>query len=160
MEAARADGVDASLDQWAAVPGDQLPAFMERSIGDSDFVLMVCTPRYNARSEERIGGVGYEGDIIAGEFMRHRNHRKFIPLLRRGTEEDSMPRWLKGKYFIDLRDGPRFEAQYQDLLTTVHDERPAPPPVRPRKPADSKETPVPIAPQLSYDDEPIRTPLN
>ena len=28
-ERLRADGVEAILDQWAAVPGDQLPQFME-----------------------------------------------------------------------------------------------------------------------------------
>ena len=155
-ERLRADGVDAMLDQWAMAPGDQLPAFMERSIGDSDFVLIVCTPRYKARSEKRIGGAGYEGDIITGELMQHRNHRKFIPLLRRGTEDESLPGWLKGKYFIDLRDGPRFEAQYQDLLATVHGSRLEPPPVRRRETSDGKERPVPAATESPDEYDPVR----
>jgi hypothetical protein len=33
----RADGVDARLDHWHAVPGDQLPEFMEREIRGSDY---------------------------------------------------------------------------------------------------------------------------
>ncbi len=40
-ERLRADGVDATIDQWAAVPGDQLPALMERAIAGNDFVLIV-----------------------------------------------------------------------------------------------------------------------
>lgn len=40
----RSNGVDVTLDQWNAVPGDQLPAFMERSIRESRFVLVICTP--------------------------------------------------------------------------------------------------------------------
>ena len=32
----RNDGVDAKLDQWHAVPGDQLPVFMEREIREND----------------------------------------------------------------------------------------------------------------------------
>ena len=57
-ERLRADGVTATLDQWATVPGDQLPEFMERAIADNKHVLIVCTPRYKSRSERREGGVG------------------------------------------------------------------------------------------------------
>jgi hypothetical protein len=45
-ERLRTDGVDVMLDRWAAVPGDQLPAFMERAIRENQFVVIVCTPRY------------------------------------------------------------------------------------------------------------------
>lgn len=128
-ERLRADGVVATLDQWAAVPGDQLPEFMERAIADNKHVLIVCTPRYKSRSERREGGVGYEGDIITAELLQTRNHRKFIPILRRGEWREAAPSWLAGKYYIDLRDGARYEAQYQDLLSTLLGSRPAPPPV-------------------------------
>jgi hypothetical protein len=60
-ERLRGDGIDAMLDQWAAIPGDQLPAFMEQALGSHDYVLIICTPRYKERSERRSGGVGYEG---------------------------------------------------------------------------------------------------
>jgi hypothetical protein len=43
----RADGVDVTLDRWHAAPGDQLPAFMERAVRENDFVIAVCTPRFN-----------------------------------------------------------------------------------------------------------------
>jgi TIR domain-containing protein len=128
-ERLRADGVVATLDQWAAVPGDQLPELMERAIADNKHVLIVCTPRYKSRSERREGGVGYEGDIITAEVLQTRNHRKFIPILRRGDWREAAPSWLAGKYYIDLRDGARYEAQYQDLLSTLLGSRPAPPPV-------------------------------
>ncbi len=41
----RRDGVDVMLDQWGAVPGDQLPEFMEHSLRENDFVLVVCIPQ-------------------------------------------------------------------------------------------------------------------
>jgi len=133
-ERLRADGVTATLDQWATVPGDQLPEFMERAIADNKHVLIVCTPRYKSRSERREGGVGYEGDIITSELLQTRNHRKFIPILRRGEWREAAPSWLAGKYYIDLREGARYEAQYQDLLSTLLGSRPAPPPVTMRTP--------------------------
>ena len=128
-ERLRADGIDAVLDQWAAVPGDQLPAFMENAISGNDFVLIICTPRYKLRSEAREGGVGYEGDIITGALLQERNHRKFIPVLRIGEWRHAAPAWLAGKYYVDLRDGPRFDPQYEDLLSTLRGTRPQAPPV-------------------------------
>jgi len=70
----RADGVDARLDLWHAVPGDQLPNFMEREIRESDYVIVICTPKYKAKSDNRAGGVGYEGNIMAAEVLAKQNH--------------------------------------------------------------------------------------
>jgi len=125
----RQDGVDVMLDQWRLAPGDQLPEFMERSLREHDFVLIICTPRYKQKSEARIGGVGYEGHVMTAELMTARNQRKFIPILRAASWEDASPSWLKGKYYINLFDPDRFEVQYQDLLQTLHGLRLQAPPV-------------------------------
>jgi hypothetical protein len=37
----RGDGVDVTLDQWALQPGDQLPTFMENSVRDNDYILII-----------------------------------------------------------------------------------------------------------------------
>src|SRR6266545_6910363 len=63
----RQDSIDALLDRWHVVPGEALPEFMERSVRESDYVIVICTPIYKAKSDERRGGVGYEGDIMTGE---------------------------------------------------------------------------------------------
>jgi len=57
-ERLRGDGIDVTLDRWAAVPGDQLPVFMEKSIRENQFIIVICTPRYKVRSDNREGGVG------------------------------------------------------------------------------------------------------
>jgi TIR domain len=80
----RAEGVDAKLDQWDVHLGDPLPDFMERAVRENDFVLVVCTPKYKKRSDGRIGGGGYEGDILTAEVYSRGNQRKFIPVLRKG----------------------------------------------------------------------------
>ncbi len=125
----RADGVDVTLDQWAVVPGDQLPEFMETAIRENSYVLIICTPNYKNKSDERRGGVGYEGDIMTGEVLTERNDRKFIPVLRSGTLSDSMPSWLNGKYAINLSEDPYSDQQYHDLLTTLHNQREQAPPI-------------------------------
>lgn len=115
----RNDGIDAKLDQWEVVPGDQMPHFMEKSVRDNDYVLIICTPKYKSKSENRIGGVGYEGDIMTAEVLKNSNHRKFIPILKSGTKETSIPSWLQGKYYVDLSDEIHYKNNYSDLTTTL-----------------------------------------
>ena len=126
----REDGVEVTLDQWELHPGDALPEFMERAVRANDYVLIVCTPYYAQRSNERRGGVGYEGDIMTAEVLTTGNRRKFIPIYRAGDRwEDASPTWLLGAYRIDLRSDPYPEDQYADLIITLHGLRPAPPPL-------------------------------
>lgn len=128
-ERLRADGVDVSIDSWAMAPGDQLSVFMERSIRDNEFVVIVCTPRYKRRSDAREGGVGYEGDIMTAEVMTSQNHRKFIPVLRSGTWSQAAPSWLLGKYYINLAGDPYSERDYEDLVRTLLGIRQTAPPI-------------------------------
>lgn len=125
----RADGVDVSIDRWAAVPGDQLPAFMEGAIRENQFVVIVCTPRYKRRSDAREGGVGYEGDIMTAEAMTSQNQRKFIPVLRSGEWKQAAPSWLLGKYYINLTGDPYTERDYEDLVRTLLGIRETAPPI-------------------------------
>jgi hypothetical protein len=102
---------------------------MEHAVRENDFVLIICTPKYKTRFDGRDGGVGFEGDIIQAEVFVKCNHRKFIPILRRGDWEAVAPSALLAAYYIDLRDGNAYEEQYQDLVSTLHGKRPTPPEV-------------------------------
>jgi hypothetical protein len=125
----RHNGIDAKLDQWEVVPGDQMPHFMEKSVRENDFVVIVCSQKYKIKSENRIGGVGYEGDIMTAEVLKTSQHRKFIPVLQSGTKETSIPSWLAGKYFIDFSTDARFEQNIEDLITTLLNAREVAPPL-------------------------------
>ena len=115
----RNNGIDAKLDQWEVVPGDQMPHFMEKSVRENDYVVLICSPKYKQKSENRIGGVGYEGDIMTAEVLQNSNHRKFIPILQSGDKDISIPSWLRGKYFIDLSNDSHFQKNFEDLITTI-----------------------------------------
>lgn len=126
----RADGVETILDQWATVPGDQLPQFMEKSVRASDFVLIICTPKYKRRCNGRYGGVGYEGDVITNELLIKRNHRKFIPILFKGKWSSAAPSWVAGKYFLNLKsDNKDADEDYKKLLRALLHKQQTPPPI-------------------------------
>ena len=155
----RNDGVNVTLDQWEVHPGDQLPAFMETAVRENDYVIIICTPSYAERSNQRRGGVGYEGDIMTAEIMTAQNQRKFIPVYRDGnTWQEASPTWLRGRYYIDLRGNPYSDERYQDLLTTLHGLRPAAPPIgqRPATLARAAEERTAVPAQQQAPSEPIR----
>ena len=127
----RVDGIDTHWDELDTRLGDQLPHFMEQAIRSSDFVLMICTPKYKARSDSRLGGVGFEGNIITAELLAFGNERKFLPILRGADWDTSAPSWAHGKRYTDLRGDPYSPAEYNHLLATLLGTLPAAPAVKP-----------------------------
>lgn len=127
-------GVRVRLDDWDVHPGQSLTAFMEQAIRESDFVLAVCEPAYRAKTDDRSGGVGYEARLLTGAALRAAHDGKVIPVLR-GDPAASIPTWLDGIKYVDLRGrpgDPLYEAAFQRLTHTLHRQYAAPPPVGPR----------------------------
>lgn len=120
------DGIEVTVDQYDLTLGDRLPQFMEQSISDMDYVLIICTPTYKTKSDARKGGVCYEGHIISAELLTKGNERKFIPVIRKGNVVSSLPDFLVGKYGIDLTGGKNYENNYMDLVTTIYGDKKKP----------------------------------
>jgi len=125
----RSDGIETILDQWNLKLGDQLTEFMERSIRENDYVLVICTPKYKIKSDNRTGGVGYEGDIITSEIFSYRNNKKFIPIHREGEWKEAAPISFLGKYYVDFKGNPYPEDSYRDLLATIQNKGTSIPPI-------------------------------
>jgi hypothetical protein len=125
----RDNGIDVTLDQWSVVPGDRMPLFMEGAVKDNNFVLIICSEKYKQKSESRVGGVGYEGDIMTAEVLQNADNRKFIPVIRLGNMKSSIPSWLSGKYFLDFSDDTKYDSSFDDLMRTLLGLRKAAPPL-------------------------------
>ena len=69
-------GIDAVLDQWDLIPGDDLPHFMETNLADSDYILMICTETYVQKANKGTGGVGYEKMIITSSLLGNIDNNK------------------------------------------------------------------------------------
>ncbi|NMA50023.1 MAG: TIR domain-containing protein [Tissierellia bacterium] len=123
----REDGVDAILDRYDLLLGDRLPHFMEKSITEADYVLIICTPNYKERSDNRSGGVGYEGHIISDELLSSKNEKKFIPIIKKGSTKMALPKCLAGKLAIDFTNETNWNDNYKDLITTIYGQNRKPP---------------------------------
>src|ERR1017187_225257 len=113
------DGIDVTLDQWGNHPGDELTLFMEKSVHDNRFVILICTPTYKAKFDARLGGVGYEARIITGEIHAGLAKRKVVPVHRAGTWHQAAPWVVLGNANINLTGDPFREAEYRALVDTL-----------------------------------------
>ncbi len=110
----RTDGINARVDQLHLRLGDRSPQFMEASVRDSEYVLVICTEAYKQKFDARRGGAGYEGHIITAEMVTEKGQGKFIPVLRQGTWETAVPTALTGIFGVDFRSNS--EAEYTKLV--------------------------------------------
>jgi len=114
----REDGIDAIIDQTHLPLGARGPKFMERSVRESECVLVVCTEEYKRRFDNRDGGAGYEANIITGEIISDIGENKFIPVLRSGDWKTSVPTALSGIRGVDLRQDS--DEEYRSLVRRLY----------------------------------------
>jgi hypothetical protein len=115
------NGVETRLDVWDAYLGIDLTKYFEKSIRESDYVILVCTPIYAKKANNGTGGVGYEKMIVTGEiFQEVASPRKFIPLLRSGEIQSSVPTFLNSRNTIDFRAEKEFEQRIEELLRHIY----------------------------------------
>jgi hypothetical protein len=94
---------------------------METCVRESDFVLLICTPKFYQKANNGQGGVGYEKNIVTGEiFEGTSSSKKFVPILRKGSPIDSLPSYLKSRIFIDFRNNSRFALNIDELIRHLH----------------------------------------
>ena len=115
-------GVDVILDQFELIAGADLTHFMESSIVKADKVLVVLTPNYKIKAEERKSGVGYETSMITQQiFESPISIIKFIPILREGTQKTSSPTFLKSKIYHQMDDDNFYINKLYELSKTIYD---------------------------------------
>ncbi|MGZ3396608.1 MAG: toll/interleukin-1 receptor domain-containing protein [Isosphaeraceae bacterium] len=135
-DALRGRGIDVILDQYVHPdPEEGWPRWMDRSLDEAQFVVMVCTETYRRRvmGREEPGkglGVRWEGSMIYNRIYNDKpSGSRFIPiLLRPGSEPAHIPNPVQGHSYyrittFDLTD-PGFEAFYRHLTGQA----PTPPP--------------------------------
>lgn len=128
-------GVDVCCDRQDVHLGMDLAKYAETCIRESDFVLLICTPTFAQKVNDREGVVGFENQIIAGEILEGSlSPEQVVPILRKGSRRESIPSYAKGKVYIDFRDDKVFEERLKDLLRHIFASPKQPRASRGRKP--------------------------
>lgn len=99
--------------------GTELNQFMESLINDTDKALIIATPEYKRRADERIKGVGYETTLITNDLISDQNRIKFIPIIRKGSKEESYPSYLGNRKGLDMRDDSKYKEALKELVDNL-----------------------------------------
>ncbi|WP_395546802.1 MULTISPECIES: toll/interleukin-1 receptor domain-containing protein [unclassified Lacrimispora] len=118
------DGIDVIYDRWSLKEGNDTYKFMEQCVNDSSInnVLILLSPNYEKKANERSGGVGTETQIISPEIYNRVEQEKFLPVVFEVGENGEVPKptYLKGLLHFDLSDGDRYDTEYQRLVKRLY----------------------------------------
>ena len=93
--------------------------FMEWAVATSDKVLIITTPEYKDRADNRKHGVGYETSLITDDLVNDQNRIKFIPIIKKGTKETAFPRYLGSRKGLDMTNKDSYQEQLEELVKNL-----------------------------------------
>lgn len=119
-----ASGIDVLLDRWSMVEGDDLYAFMERSVTDDTVtnVLMLLSPEYGKRADGRIGGVGAEAQIISAQLYTKTEQTKYIPVVFQLDDQGRCdpPAYLRSRLYFNLANPETYRVEFKRLVRRLY----------------------------------------
>jgi hypothetical protein len=123
-ERLESNGVEVVIDKWNSTEGQNLSAFMQRSVNDPSItkVLVVCDELYTNKANGFEGGVGTETVIISNEVYNDIEQTKFVPIIaERGKDGEAyIPTYLKGTKYIDMSSEQNYEDGYEKLIRNLY----------------------------------------
>lgn len=118
------DQVEVVLDQRSLREGNDMYAFMEKSVTNPSItnVLILLSPRFAEKSNAHAGGVGTETQIISPEVYGKTDQTKFLPMVMQRSEDGTvcMPTFLGGTLYFDLSDPQTYGREYKRLVRSLY----------------------------------------
>lgn len=116
------NGIDVILDQFDLSIGNEMTFFMEKAMM-ADKILLILTPSYKTKADDRTGGVGYEYSLVTRDFYdKEPNKSKIIPILRSGDKDLSCPVFVQTKLFHNMSDDKLMDSKMFELIKIIVDE--------------------------------------
>jgi small GTP-binding protein len=118
-------GIDVVLDRWHnAQIGASVARFVER-IEKSDRIVMIGTPLYRRKYENKDEKTGYvvaaEVDLIHNRLLGTEPQKQSVlPLLLAGEKTASLPPLLHGRVYADFRDETAYFTTAFDLILSLY----------------------------------------
>jgi hypothetical protein len=92
---------------------------MQRGISEADRVIMICSSAYVTKSEQGVGGAGYERLIVTAEVVNSIDTIKFVPILRASGSKKT-PSFLGPRMYIDFENDSDYELKLIELAREIH----------------------------------------
>ena len=114
-EALKKNHLEVIIDQELPL-GREWTKFMEEAVTQSDKTLMILTPTYKQKADNREAGVGYESQFITHDIWENTDVLKYIPIIRKGTYKESYPVFLGTRNGLDMTDNALYTKNLQRLI--------------------------------------------
>jgi len=118
-------GIVVILDRWHnAQIGASVGRFVER-IAKSDRIIVVGTPEYRRKYENKDSGTGYvvagEVDLIHNRLLKTEEQKLMVlPVLLAGDDGNSFPPLMQGRVYADFRDEFWYFTTAFDLILSLY----------------------------------------
>ena len=118
----RKAGIGVLLDRWENQKvGKSVPRFVER-IATCDRVVVVGTPLYRRKYDNKDPVVAAEGELIGRRMIGEEARKESVlPVLLAGSEESSFPPLLHGRVYADFRDDQAYFTTAFDLILSLYE---------------------------------------
>lgn len=122
-------GIDAILDVLHnQEPGKDIGRFIERYIPNSDFIIVVGTPKYMQNiansNASKTHVVAIEYDLIRNRLMENEARKQSIlPILLKGKREESFPPFLQRSVYVDFNQKESYFIGLFQLIMKIHNIR-------------------------------------
>lgn len=120
-ERLRRDGIDVRLDRYESAPEEGWRRWMEKQVGEADFVLLICTEVYarRIRGEEAPGrglGVQWEGALLTQELYEAGvQTKRLVPVILDPADAAHVPTVLRDFTRYNPSTDAGFDALYRRL---------------------------------------------
>lgn len=109
------ENINVIIDATHLKLGYHTKLFMETAIKRSDWVLLIVTSNYSTKASLRVGGVGYEYNIINDELYNIiQNNNKFIPIIKQNNID--LPLFLRDINYLDMCNELEYNSKFNELV--------------------------------------------
>lgn len=111
--------IEVIIDKWNSRIGGDLNYFMEESVYNSRIILCICSENYVEKVNSRIGGAGYEGNLISSKVMTDITDENIIPLIRNNKLDEKMPRFFGNREYLDFNNDGVYIEELRRLVERI-----------------------------------------
>lgn len=118
-------GINVTFDQKDnAFLGSDVQTFISNSIEESDFIIVVGTPLYKEKYENKApytgSKVALEVKLIGIRLSEENNKKIILPLLLSGDENNSLPLSMRGRVYGNFKNEDAYFKTLLDLILTLY----------------------------------------